>query len=59
MPPERPPEYQRPVLVGGQGKADGLVDAAQPVGPSVLGGEALALGLPLCLARPQTSAPLT
>ena len=48
--PERPPENQRPVLAGGHGEADGLVDVAQPVGAFVLGGEALGLGLPFCLA---------
>ena len=45
LPAARPPEHQRPVLVGGYGQADGLVDGAQPDGAFVLGGEAFALDL--------------
>jgi hypothetical protein len=59
LPAARPPEHQRPVLVGGHGEADGLVDRAQPGGALVLGGEPCALDLPFDLGprrvRPSSS----
>jgi hypothetical protein len=42
-PAARPSQHQRPVLVGGHGEADGLVDVAQPGGALVFGAELLAL----------------